>query len=306
MLGHCIMVISPSKTGRDHMDLLQLRYFCDAATTENFSKTARKYGVPPSDISQSIRRLENELSVSLFTRRANSISLNEAGNIFHERISQALSLIDEAKSSVSDDGNRGKINICINANRRIVMSVFEEFKRQHPDITIRTRFAFDPTSENFDLIISTEDKRLRNYKRTKLISEGLALAVNRDSVYAGCSKLDLDTLADEPFITMNEPNSLFELTRRICADHHFTPRIAIQSDDPLYIRKCVEFGLGIAIVPLFSWKGQFSEKIILKPIEGYTRTSYVYTNTRKYIPMCAREFSELLIQKCSDEYDQIL
>lgn len=283
------------------MDLLQLRYFCDAASTENFSKTARKYGVPASDISQSIRRLEKELSVSLFTRQSNSISLNDVGAAFQKRISQALSLIDEAKNSVADDGNRGKINICINANRRIVMSAFEEFKRQYPDVSIKTRFAFDPVSEDFDLIVSTEDKRLNKYERTKLISEKLALAVNSDSIFASCSNLDFSLLAEEPFITMNEPSSLFNLTHQICADHQFVPRIAIQSDDPLYIRKCVEYGLGIAIVPLFSWKGQFSENITLKPIEGYTRTTYVYTNTHRYISKCTREFLNLLIQKCSDK-----
>ena len=47
------------------MELLQLMYFCDAAETENFSRTAKKYHVPPSDISQSIKRLELELSAEV-------------------------------------------------------------------------------------------------------------------------------------------------------------------------------------------------------------------------------------------------
>ncbi|MBR2431832.1 MAG: LysR family transcriptional regulator, partial [Clostridia bacterium] len=42
------------------MELLQLKYFCDAAETQNFSKTAKKYLVPTSNISQSIKRLEKE------------------------------------------------------------------------------------------------------------------------------------------------------------------------------------------------------------------------------------------------------
>lgn len=283
------------------MDLLQLRYFCDAAVTENFSETARRHGVPPSDISQSIRRLERELSVSLFARQANSISLNDAGAGFYKRISKALALIDEAKAFASDDFTSGRINICINANRRIVMSAFESFKRECPNVTIKTRFSFDPTAEDFDLIVSTEDKRLEKYKQQELITEGLAVAVNRNSSYAQCDDFDFSRLSAEPFITMNEQSSLFDLTQRICADHHFTPHIAIQSDDPLYIRKCVEFGLGVAIVPLFSWKGQFSSSIILKPLEGYKRVTHVYVNTRRYIPHCAHQFLDLLVKKCAEE-----
>ena len=53
------------------MELLQLRYFCDAAQTQNFSKTAKKYLVPTSNISQSIKRLEKELGCELFEHRGN-------------------------------------------------------------------------------------------------------------------------------------------------------------------------------------------------------------------------------------------
>ena len=49
------------------MELLQLTYFCDAARSENFSQTARKFFVPPSNISQSIGRLEKELGCALFS-----------------------------------------------------------------------------------------------------------------------------------------------------------------------------------------------------------------------------------------------
>ena len=66
------------------MELLQLTYFCDAAITQNFSKTAEKYNVPPSNISQSIKRLEKELSVSLFDRCANRVALNAQGQAFFE------------------------------------------------------------------------------------------------------------------------------------------------------------------------------------------------------------------------------
>ena len=86
------------------MELLQLKYFCDSATTENFSQTAKKFGVPPSDVSQSIRRLERELGVGLFIRRANSIGISEYGREFYARASKALSLLEEAKAILKEAG----------------------------------------------------------------------------------------------------------------------------------------------------------------------------------------------------------
>ena len=64
------------------MELLQLKYFIDASETQNFSETAKKFYVPPSAVSQSIKRLESELNVKLFSRRANKIQLNENGILF--------------------------------------------------------------------------------------------------------------------------------------------------------------------------------------------------------------------------------
>ena len=84
------------------MELLQLKYFCDSAETENFSKTAQKFYVPPSNISQSINRIEKELGIKLFVRSSNRIMLNKNGIEFYKRIKQALFLIDDAKKAVTD------------------------------------------------------------------------------------------------------------------------------------------------------------------------------------------------------------
>ena len=59
------------------MEMLQLKYFKDAAETQNFSKTAQKFTVPTSAVSQSIRRLEKEMGTPLFARTSNRITLNE-------------------------------------------------------------------------------------------------------------------------------------------------------------------------------------------------------------------------------------
>ena len=80
------------------MEILQLKYFCDAAQTENFSVTAAKHHVPTSCVSQSVRRLEKELGCELFFRSANRISLNENGKRFYGGVQRALNALEEAKN----------------------------------------------------------------------------------------------------------------------------------------------------------------------------------------------------------------
>ena len=103
------------------MELLQLKYFADAAKSQNFSKTAEKFTVPPSAISQSIRRLENELGTPLFDRTANRLYLNADGARFYESVTAALELLETAKKQLRTGNTVKVLNICVNCNRRIVM-----------------------------------------------------------------------------------------------------------------------------------------------------------------------------------------
>jgi LysR family transcriptional activator of glutamate synthase operon len=283
------------------MELLQLKYFCDAARSQNFTKTAEKYEVPPSNISQSIRRLEKELGAALFTRCANSVSLNEKGKRFYDRVSQALGILDSAVAEASDDGERGRINICVNTNRRIVMTAVEKFQKLYPRVTIKAKFFCDPLSEGFDIVVSDFDARLNSFKSQELLSEQLAVAINKHSDLSGVQDFNVSMLESQPFISLNESSSLYKLTIQVCAKHGFLPNIVVQSDDPFYVRKCVDLGLGVAVVPMFSWKGQFSDSVVLKSIDGLTRQSFIYTAVDRYQPECVNKFTKLLISECNEE-----
>jgi len=281
------------------MELLQLRYFCDAANSENFSETAKRFSVPPSAISQSIRRLEDEFGVSLFNRSANRVSLNEKGRFFLEKASLALHLLDEGTSSLSDDGKGGEILLYVKTNRRIVMEAVEKFNKEFPNVKFKTHF-FEPAKEDFDLIIADASSLFPHYEKKKLITEPVALAISEEHPMAK-NFHSLSDFCGEAFITANEQSNLYRMTFDICRDAGFSPRIAVQSDDPYYIRKCVELELGVALVPAISWRGQFSSKICLKPLPGYTRTTYLYLNQKRRLPLCVKQFAKLLTQMCSKE-----
>lgn len=277
-----------------NMELLQLKYFCDAAISENFSQTAKKFGVPPSDISQSIKRLEAELGAPLFSRRANSISLNEKGKDFYLSISGALAIISDAVVAVSKEEQSAKIKICINSNRRIVMETIEKYGRLYPNVEIITNHFTDPSADEFDVIIDSENQSLSGFDKRVMISEQMMLAIRRDSQYINDGKFDIALLSELPFVCMSEKSSLHRITNEICRDHGVKPRVVMQCDDPFYVRKCVELGLGATLVPSVSWQGQFSEDVILISLGNYNRVTYVYTDKTKYKPQCVKNFLEML------------
>lgn len=282
------------------MELLQLKKFSHAAQSGNFTETAKAFGVPPSDISQSVRRLERELGAPLFTRRANAVVLNARGAAFAAQVHQALALLEDAAAAAADRDDCGEVHLCVNTNRRIVMETVEHFRRLYPDVSVKTAFFADPTDRSFDLIVSAEDERLHNHQRRQLLSEQMAVAVGQHSPWCGWDGGALSALRDAPFITMGEGSSLHALTFSLCREAGFVPRIAVQSDDPYYVRRCVELGLGAAIVPLFSWQGQFSRQVQLHPL-SCRRNTYLYTAPGRYLPRCAAAFARALEEACRQQ-----
>lgn len=287
------------KKRRDIMELLQLRYFCMAAESENFSSVAKKFSVPTSAVSQSVRRLEKELGTELFDRMANRIALNEKGKAFYEKTKDALTILERAKNDI-DESDPRSIDICINTNRRIVMQAVEKFKREYGDIEVKAKVFCNPCDDEFDLIVTHDDERLKGCDRRILLTEEIALAVSSDNPLYSTDRIDFETLKKQPFITTSETGSLYTLTESICREHGFKPKIAVQSDDPFYIRKCVEYGLGVAVVPMFTWQGQFSDNVKLVRIDGYVRDTFIYTSKDKKLSKYALSFIEMLIKECKD------
>ena len=277
------------------MEILQLKYFCDAAQTLNFSKTAKKYMVPPSNISQTIKRLEKELGTPLFDRRANKIELNDSGALYNRNARTAMELLESAEKSLEKSPEIKAIRINIHITRRVVMEVIEKFRKLHPEITFITVHHKDEISDEFDIIVTDKDLDLP-YSKIKAVEENFLLAYNSNA-FDFRSGITPAVLKNAPFVTMNSGSSLYENSLKICNSLGFDPHIVLQSEDPFYIRKCVELGLGIAIVPELSWRGQFSQGITLKNIGEIKRKIYVYK--KHSVNKCVDEFSSMLIEEFS-------
>ncbi len=284
--------------GMNFMELLQLKYFCFAAQSENFSVVAKKFNVPTSNISQSIKRLEKELCHPLFTRTSNTVKLNERGRTFYNEVKTALDILNHAKADIL--GNKSEnMKIGIFANRRIAMNAVEKFQKLYPEISIIVSHEWNPLQNDYDLIVSDGTKEIPNLNCQKFYQEKLMLATPKG--YFNTDKLTADDIKDKPFVTMSSGWSLHNMTQKVCKDMGFSPRIALQSDDPFYIRKCIELGLGISIVSEFSWRGQFSRDIELINIGDYKRDIYIHLPQKTYIPWYVDKFHSILLASYKEE-----
>ena len=283
------------------MEMLQLKYFKDAAETQNFSKTAQKFTVPTSAVSQSIRRLEKEMGTPLFARTSNRITLNEDGKLLYRAVCQMDRTLEDTRRLFADRSGSltGEVKLLIACNRRIVSDAIRQFSQLHPKVTFILKHSANK-DEDFDLVISDDGALKERYTHTELIDEQIAVAFSLDHPLAARETVSVKELAFERFVTMQPGGRLHYLTQSLCIQAGFYPQISIQCDDPYYIRKYIEMGLGIGFVPMFSWRGQLPEGLVCRPLKNVRRTTYAFWDPSRYMTKATRQFLELLRQLCCE------
>lgn len=286
------------------MELLQLRYFCHAAETQSFTKTAHAFSVPVSNISQMIRKLEAELDVKLFDRCGNSVALNKNGALFYSYVSNAVASIENAKRVMNGRAGyvMGRLNILALANRDIVSNCLSRFHQMYPHVELVLETSLDRGDfHSFDLVIAGEDERLADYQKTLLLDDTFMIVAAARSDYARQKAMTRDILQKAEFITLAKSNSFNLALQRLGERLDFKPSVMIVCEDPYYIMKYVEVGLGIAYIPSKTWKNRLGPEVRLIPVKGLSlqRQTYLYRNPRLVHSEAAKQFIKMLISLSS-------
>lgn len=138
-----------------------LEVFVIVAQTRNFRIAAEQLGVTRSAISQTLRRLEERLNISLMQRTTRSINLTEAGKRLYAEVAPAIAQLNGAVANIADraDEPRGRLRLAISsiAERVIGGTMLADFITAYPhvelDITI--------TDEEFDIVEQGYDAGVR-------------------------------------------------------------------------------------------------------------------------------------------------
>ena len=265
------------------MEFLQLTYFQHTAKTENISHTAAHFRVPPSSVSSSIKKLENELETQLFDRSANRLSLNDNGKRFLKSVDVIFSELEQAKNDIGDMSGKphGKIHLLINNNRMTMTDIISEFRNIYPDISFILDFDGDKNYTEYDMIISDDLLTSNAFEIHNFISEEVMLAVHKTNAIAELDKINMSELEKEKFLCLHKNYSLRTFTDRLCREACINPDIVIECDDPQCIRDYLMMGMGVSLFPAFSWQRQIHPSIkLLRINNGVYRHSKIYINKK--------------------------
>ena len=85
---------------------------------------------------------------------------------------------------------------------------------------------------------------------------------------ANNSKVAIDDLKNEKFIISSTSNQMFQIFQAVAKDAGFIPNVSIVSNDLYCIRQYFNLGMGIALIPRFSWVTLFKDAGVIIPFES--------------------------------------
>ena len=228
------------------MEILQLRYFYLSAKNENFSTTAKIYGVPTTAVSSSVRRLEKELGCDLFDRTHNSIRLNARGKRLQQALCVVFGELDKAVEEISAQyQEKREIRVLVRGMRRKVTNLLSEFSIAHPHIAFKITFHQNRDTD-YDLIIDDAKDCYGGYQKFELYTMRLRLKyAAKDPL---CKRqLSMRELSDRAFVSMDQESNMHRILTGACLERGFHPNIAAYCNDIECYDKLVAMGIGIGI-----------------------------------------------------------
>ena len=230
------------------MELLQLRYFYESAANESFAQTAKKYMVPTSSVSASVKRLEEELGCQLFDRSSNRIILNAEGKKFQRSLCLIFQELDERTREISSKAEDVReIKMLVRAMRRDITEHIINYSKINPKVSFKTVFDFRENNfEEYDIIIDENSSGYTEYDKFELLNIKIKMKVSKSSHLAGKS-LTMKELASEPFLSLGEESNMHKMLISSCKNSGFVPDIAVMSNDIACHERLIEAGLGIGL-----------------------------------------------------------
>ncbi len=271
------------------MDINQLEVFLAVAQEKSFSRAAETLHRTQPAVSQAIRRLESELGEVLFDRSSKDGTLTAAGRVLLDFSQQMLNLRHHAHSAIRElrDLNRGKLSL--GANEYTVMSLLPLipiFRARHPHIKIEvkrslaSRIPSEIIGRGVEIGIVTFKPNDTAIKSLPLVADEIALIVAPDHPLAANKIVSVRELGAEAFIAHNVPSPYREKVIRTFEKHRTPLNISMEMPTIESIKRLVEQGMGVALVPRLAAQIETERKqlvgLVVKEMKLERRLHLIY------------------------------
>ncbi len=287
-----------------NVDLELYRVFYVVAKNKHMTKASEELHISQPAISQSIKKLEEQLGGILFLRSNKGMQLTEEGKMFYEYVKGALTLINNAENEFTSFKNLSKGEIKIGCSttltKLILIDVLKKFHKEYPNININ--ITNDLTSNliknlkigKLDFVIFNESNVKENSLYLEKIKELKQGFIYNPDFYKD-NVTNFEDLNNLPLILQKGESNSRKLLDHIALKNNvkLIPKMEVVSQELITEFTNIGLGVGFAIIDLAKRNCKnLKELKINKKIPDIN--IYLATNNSLSLTFASKKFIEYL------------
>ena len=280
--------------------LKQFRVFCRVARLGSITRAAEELDLGQPTVSQQVRALEAELGIRLFERNGPHIALAAAGRSLYRVAMPLVEGMDTLHDAFAERRSRvsGILRVVAGQSSAAFMlpRFIHRFRARHPGVRfriLRNLMGEAPRllrAREVDVFFSGEKTNLADTDRYLVTSFDFVLITPPDHPLAGREAVDLEEVSPYPAIVPaagTPSRKIGELTARRLG---IEINVAVEAYGWGAIKRYVEAGVGVSIVPDFCLVEQ--DRVSVIPLPGHFRERgywmYAHTDRSRWSPAIER------------------
>ena len=290
-----------------NIDLELYRVFYVVAKHKHMTRASQELHISQPAISQSIKKLEDQLGGTLFLRSNKGMELTNEGKMFFDYVKGALELINNAENEFTSfkDLSKGEIKIGASTTltKIVLMDAVKKFHKDYPNININitndltSNLILDLEKGKLDFVIYNEGSIKESNIETKTIKKlNQGFIYNED--YFKDNIKSLKDLEKYPLILQKKESNSRKFLDDFMLNNNLilNPKTEVVSQDLILEFTNAGFGIGFGIIDLAKRNYlNLKELNINKKIPS--NNIYLAKNKSINLPFASKKFLEYLENK---------
>ena len=234
------------------MEIQQLYYYMELCKQKNFTEAGYACNMTQGALSKQIRKLENELGITLIRRNTRKFELSKEGEIFLSYAKKMTGTYEEMLKNVQKN-QEIKIGCMPVLAPYHFARLVADFRKEYPDIKLVIdeiiASEIQENSDRYDFLILRENmmEDQKKFRFSPLYDDKLCAVLYEKHPLYGRDRLQLKELKDDVFIFPERGSGSYEVFYKSCEKAGFEPKIAFEFPQANTIMSFVSEGVGVTI-----------------------------------------------------------
>lgn len=296
------------------MHIETLKVFCDVVDTGSFSMAASQNFITQSAVSQQLRTLESKYRCKLLERGRSGAKPTSAGEILYRASRDILEKYREIETQLQESAKvvSGSLRVAIvySVGLHELPPYLKQYLREFPQVNVHIEYARpnkiydDAIAGRIDLGIVAYPAKHPQIAVTPFREDRLVVVCPPEHPFCSLKRVVSSKLNGEAFVAYERDISTRKAVDQFLRDRNITVRYMGEYDNIETIKRAVEIGQGISIVPLPSVHYEVEQgtlKVVQLADETLMRPLGIIHKKGRHLSPAAVKFIDILRRELNTE-----